>query len=285
MATIYVGHASLDENGNISGGTAGDQTGKEVCKRTWYSSPWDFMAIHPDADVREKHAAAIEAAIANNKIGYDQNQRNTLNTQAAKVSYDLSKITTACECDCSSLQHVAAIASGAVASSEYGSNGWTTSTMKAKLKAAGYKIVTTSKYLTSSPYCVRGAVYVKSGSHTVCGLTNGAYYEQTLEAAGIEITSSGTVKATEPAKSGPSSSIAGTYKVTASALNVRNGAGTSANSYGNNKTILVTIPKGTKVKNYGYYTTVNSTKWLYIQFTYGGVEYTGFATEKYLSKQ
>lgn len=84
-------------------------------------------------------------------------------------------------------------------------------------------------------------------------------------------------RATEPAKSF-SESLAGTYKVTASSgLNVRNGAGTS-------KKKLVAIPKGTKVKNYGYYTTVSGVKWLYVQFTYKDVKYTGFCSKKYLSK-
>lgn len=73
------------------------------------------------------------------------------------------------------------------------------------------------------------------------------------------------------------SSLAGTYTVTANWLNVRNGAGTS-------KSIMVAIPKGTSVKNYGYYTTVSGVKWLYIQFTYKDVQYTGFASSAYLSK-
>ncbi len=69
----------------------------------------------------------------------------------------------------------------------------------------------------------------------------------------------------------------GTYKVTASALNVRNGAGIT-------KKIMVTIPKGTVVNCYGYYTAVLGVKWLYIQFTYKGIAYTGFASSKYLKK-
>ena len=215
MATIYIGHASIDENGKTKGGTARDQTGKEVCKRTWYSKPWDFMAIYPTASVREKHAAAIEDACANAKIGYDQNQRNTLYTQAKAHNFDLSEIPTACECDCSSLQNVAAIASGAVSVASYGSNGWTTSTMKSKLKAAGYIIITDSTYLTSSAYCVRGAIYVKSGSHTVCGLTNGANYKKTLSKAGI------TVESTAPTYT-----VGKTY-TTQVELTVRTGAGTS----------------------------------------------------------
>ena len=90
-------------------------------------------------------------------------------------------------------------------------------------------------------------------------------------------TTTAVKKATDAAKSGPLASLAGTYKVTASALNVRNGAGTG-------KKVMVTIPKGTKVKCYGYYTAVSGVKWLYIQFVYGGVQYTGFASSKYLAK-
>lgn len=179
---VLIGHASISENGTING-AKGDSTGKEVCTRNWYNKPWDYMAIHPDPDVRERHARAIEQACANNNIGYGQNDRNTLNTQAKAVGYDLSKIKTKCNCDCSSLQNVAAMASGAPGVS-YGSNGWTTSSMLAALKAAGYKIITASAYLTSSAYCVRGAIYVKAGSHTVCGLSNGSKASQTLSKAG-----------------------------------------------------------------------------------------------------
>ncbi|MCC8137309.1 MAG: N-acetylmuramoyl-L-alanine amidase [Clostridiales bacterium] len=79
--------------------------------------------------------------------------------------------------------------------------------------------------------------------------------------------------------------LRGTYTVTAnSGLKVRNGAGTGANSYGKDKSVLVIIPYGTKVQCYGYYTAVNGTKWLYIQFTYNNVTYTGFASSAYLSK-
>lgn len=84
-----------------------------------------------------------------------------------------------------------------------------------------------------------------------------------------------SVSATESAKSF-ANGVAGTYKSTAN-LNVRFGAGTT-------KKVMTTIPKGTQVKNYGYYTMVSNTKWLYIQFTLNGVKYTGFSSSKYLSK-
>ncbi len=73
-------------------------------------------------------------------------------------------------------------------------------------------------------------------------------------------------------------SLAGTYKVTAnSGLNVRHGACVT-------KKKMVAIPKDTSVRCYGYYTSCLGTKWLYIQFTYKGILYTGFASSKYLKK-
>ena len=186
---VRIGHASISENGTING-AKGDQTGGEVCVRAFYSKPWDYMAIHPDTTVREKHAQAIEAACTNNNIGYGQSDRNTLNTLAKVAEYDLSKVGK-CNCDCSSLQNVAAVASGSGAS--YGSNGWTTSTMKAALQKLGYKIITDATYLKTEAYCVRGAIYVKASSHTVCGLDNGASYKKTLEKAGITVNMSNTL--------------------------------------------------------------------------------------------
>ena len=97
--------------------------------------------------------------------------------------------------------------------------------------------------------------------------------EKTTTTAKPESTAS--QKTTEAAKSF-SKSLSGTYTTTAN-LNVRKGAGT-------NKTKMVTIPKGTKVKCYGYYTAVNGVKWLFIQFTYKNVDYTGFASGDYLKK-
>lgn len=248
--SVLIGHASISEKGKING-AKGDSTGKEVCTRTWYSKPWDYMAIHPDADVREKHARAVEDACANNNIGYGQNDRNTLNTQAKLVKYVLSKIKTKCNCDCSSLQNVAAVVSGAPGVT-YGNNGWTTSTMKAALKAAGYIIIEDKTYLTSADYCVRGAIYVKSGSHTVCGLTSGIKARQTLAKAGIAT----AIKITTEAGKKPTYKIGNVY-TTQVELKVRTGAGTSnkakthaqltASAKSNDKDKDGAIDKGTKV--------------------------------------
>ena len=92
------------------------------------------------------------------------------------------------------------------------------------------------------------------------------------------------IKATDAAASFDKS-VAGTYKVTASALNVRHGAGAEKGNDGKDKhPVMVAIPKDTAVRCYGYYTAVNGVKWLYVQFAYQGVTYTGFASGKYLKK-
>ena len=169
---VKIGHASIDENGNASGGSGGDQTGKELCTRNWYNKSWNVLLRPKSASVAEKSAVACEAACANEKIGYDQGGRNTLNTKAKAAGYDLVKIEEPCECDCSSLMHVCAIAGGA--NLNYGSNGCTTRTMVSAFVASGdYEKLTESKYLTSDKYLKRGDILVKEGSHTVMVLGDG----------------------------------------------------------------------------------------------------------------
>ena len=104
---IYVGSASIDERGKAHGGKAGDQTGREVKKQLWYlhSKGWRVFRAR-DRQVALDIAKAMKRAISNSKIGYDQYQRNTLYTQAAKVGFDPGLVKTACETDCSALVRV-----------------------------------------------------------------------------------------------------------------------------------------------------------------------------------
>ena len=169
---IKIGHASIDERGKTSGGTAGDQTGKEVCIRTWYSKPWGLVLRPKSASVAERMARACEAACANNKIGYDQGQRNTLNAQAKTVGYDLSRVGK-CECDCSSLMAVCAQAAGVNIPYTSG-NAPTTRTMRTAFSGTGaFEVLTESKYLTTDAWLKRGDVLVAPGAHTVMALESG----------------------------------------------------------------------------------------------------------------
>lgn len=224
--SVLIGHASIDENGKAYNGISGDQTAKEVCTRTWYDKSWDVVLRCKDADMAEKMARACEQACANNKIGYDQWQRNTLYTQAQKVNFDLSKITTACECDCSSLMCVCAIAAGISPSGLYaGGNMRTTRNMREAFKATGkFEIITDSKYLTGDSYLKRGDILVNEGSHTVMVLSNGSKVANPTP--NVNNSYSGKGIGTATALSG---------------MNIRTGIDTTYK-------IIDTIPKGTKVE-------------------------------------
>ena len=172
--TIRIGHASIDENGKAVGGASGDQNGKEVCTRDWYNGGWEFLARPKSTAVGEKMALACEAGCANASIGYDQNQRNTLNTQAKKVDYDLSEITTPCETDCSAFVSVCVLAAGVAL--DYAGNLPTTRSLKSVLGKTGeFDIYTNSKYLTGTDYLRRGDILCKAGKHTVMVLDSGTY--------------------------------------------------------------------------------------------------------------
>ena len=169
---VKIGHAAIDERGKASGGSAGDQTGREVCVRTWYSKPWGLVLRPKSAAVAERMARACEAACANSNIGYDQGQRNSLNAQARAVGYDLSKVGK-CECDCSSLMAVCAQAAG-VAIPYANGNAPTTRTMRTAFAETGqFDVLTDSKYLNTDAWLKRGDILVSPGKHTVMVLENG----------------------------------------------------------------------------------------------------------------
>ncbi len=167
---VKIGHAYSDENKSAKGGIAGDQTGNEVKTQNWYnrSKGWSAVFRPKNSTVAEKIAVAMEQACANSKIGYDQSQRTTLYTKAKEKNWDLSKITSNCECDCSSLVAVCVNAAGiAVSKDMYTGN------QKAVLKATGqFELLTDSKYLTDSKCLKRGDILLGTG-HTAVVLSSG----------------------------------------------------------------------------------------------------------------
>lgn len=168
---VKIGHSSKDEKGRFSGGVAGDQTGKEVCIRSWYNGDWDFVARFKDRAKAEKAAKACEDACNNPKVGYDRGERNDLHTEAKKVDYQLDKIETPCESDCSSFMGVCVEAAGIQLPE---GNGPTTRTLRRVLEATGeFEILTDPKYLTGDAHLMRSDILCKEGNHTVMALEDG----------------------------------------------------------------------------------------------------------------
>lgn len=163
-----ISHASIDERGNIVGGKSGDQTGKEVCTRPYYSKGWNVVVRMKTPAMREKVADCMVKAADNNYIGYNQARRMTLINYARNVGYDPSKVTTPCDCDCSSLVTLACIYAGIrEASLIVGGNAATTSTLRKRLQATGaVDVFTTKDYTASDSKLIRGDILIKEGSHT-----------------------------------------------------------------------------------------------------------------------
>lgn len=102
---MRIGHASISENSNNGRdgrAKAGDQTGKEVCVRTFYKKPWMYLLRCRDYSKAVRMADACEWLCNSNLVGYDQSQRLTLHKELAAVGYDYKKLKNKCECDCSS---------------------------------------------------------------------------------------------------------------------------------------------------------------------------------------
>lgn len=48
ISSSQLAQASIDENGNISGGKVGDQTGYEIHTRSYYNYPWNVVLRYPE---------------------------------------------------------------------------------------------------------------------------------------------------------------------------------------------------------------------------------------------
>lgn len=170
---VRIGHASIDENNKATGGNAGDQTNKEVCIRNWYlhNKGWVVLRCN-DETKRKKIAEAMEKACANNQIGYDQNQRDTLFNNVKDFGFDPSKTTKNVETDCSALVRVCiAYAYG----KDVVGNIRTISEPSLLVKSGLFTKYTSDKYCKSSDYLLRGDILCTPVSgHTVVVLDDGA---------------------------------------------------------------------------------------------------------------
>lgn len=157
-----LGHAVGSENGTYYG-AAGNQTGKELRYQEWYNrgQGWTHVFRAKDTRIRALLAANMSAAVENRHIGYDQNQRTTLYREANNVNWDISKITTDCETDCSALISVCCNASRIKVSKDM-----YTGNQAAALKATGaFKTYTADAYTKSQGKLLVGDILLGPG-HT-----------------------------------------------------------------------------------------------------------------------
>ncbi len=265
-----ISNSGGDEHGHANGGKAGDQTGTEWRIRSWYSRPWNCVLRYPNQKARQLIAELSIEAAQNNKIGYDQYQRNTYWTQLQKAGYRPSKIKTACEADCSAGVIANTKAAGHLLNINAlkNVNASYTGNLKSGLKAAGFQVLTDKKYLTGYDYLVPGDILLYEGHHTATNLGIGKKSGYKKTAAASATSSSHTYNKTKKR----------TGTVTAGELYVRQGPGKSyepLKSY-------PTIKKGTKVGICDEDTAKDKTKWYYVIISGNKGDKYGFVSAKYI---
>ena len=272
--SIMVGSARIDERGNASGGAAGDQkqtsatndlTGEVSMQKMYFHSKGWYILRPKSAAHAVKMADLMKAACNNANIGYDQGNRLGIVQHGIMTAVKT-------ECDCSSLvREVVKEATGK------DPGNFTTANKAASLEATGLFESKRSYVSQSATPVYDGDVLVtKTKGHTVI-VVSGNARKAASGSSSAPAPSVSTAKI-ESAK-GFDKTLAGAYK-TIGSLYLRAGAGKG-------KPELVVMPNNTTVRNYGYYTLVDGTKWLYVQTTIKGVTYTGFCSSntKYLAKQ
>ena len=179
----FISNSGSDENGRATGGKAGDQTQKEWTIRGWYNRPWDCVLRHPDTNVARKISELAIKAARNDKIGYNQNNRNSYWLLLRSAGYDPAKITTPCDADCSAgvIANVKAV--GYLLGITKLQNIWATYTgnMRQAFYEAGFQILSGNKFLTSPDYLLPGDILLNDVHHTATCVSTGIYAKKTTE--------------------------------------------------------------------------------------------------------
>ena len=168
--TVYIGNAVGNENGEISGGQPGDQTGREVKVQPWYLNKKGWVILRAKSAATAKRIADdMRMACENANIGYSQPQRNTLYRAASPYDFDCGKVETPCECDCSSLVRVCVAYAGIKTRDFNSASG------PARLLATGEFVeLTDDNHTTTSEFLCEGDILcTKVKGHMAVALNDG----------------------------------------------------------------------------------------------------------------
>ena len=183
--SIKIGQASLGETGG-RGQQPGNQNGRELNFSNWYNGHWLGILRFKNAQEAEKAAQACEAGVRNQNIGYDMDGRNTAYKAAETVDFDLGRIDTPVETDCSAFMMLCAVSGGVTELKElfrkFGNSCTTYCMMHDWPKTGHFELLTGGMYLCSDEYLRRGDILVSSG-HTVMVLENGEKEDDDMDKA------------------------------------------------------------------------------------------------------
>lgn len=262
---VIIGSARINEKGTVSGGKAGDQTGREVSTQAYYMHSKGWYCLRPKSiSVANALADAMLEACNNNCIGYCQAHRTSV-IPKLRAAGRLSKIKTNVETDCSELVRACCIQAG------FDPGDFNTASEVRVLNATNQFMTKIS--VTSRTTLYNGDILVtKSKGHTAIVVSGHPRQAASSKPKpGINTTAGDVVAAQHR-----NNNLAGSYSVTASVLMLRTDTSTSSSD-----NIIARMKRGTIVNCYGYYNVdKNGQKWLYVDYR-GTV---GYASAKYLKK-
>ena len=164
-----IGQATSDERGGISGGRAGNQSGKELSIDRWSygrgAFKWEYVFRAKDPAIAKKLAENMKAACANKHIGYDRDypDKTSLYDAAKAENWDISAVSVDCETTCVDVVSVCINAAGIDAP-----RNWSSSLVYGDLMPTDqFYCYTTKDYLASTDKLLPGDILCNpSGPHT-----------------------------------------------------------------------------------------------------------------------
>ena len=223
LGYCLIGSARHNEYGSYASGKPGDQTGTEVEYQNYYNHSKGWVTLRCIDEARaEMIAQNMEWACANDCVGYSQNDNQSLWREASKINFDISRLVTPVNTDCARLVRVC------IAYADIPIDDFYTGNEKQVLLNSGWF----KEVKGILPGCLkRGDILVtKTKGHTVVALTNGdGTYPDEDEKHRInpKYGQYDEYKIGEDESKYSYNFSVGRYKITADALNVRQGAGTN----------------------------------------------------------
>lgn len=258
---VKLSNCGHDENGGITGGIPGDQTGTEWQVINYYtpSYGWSYCIRWKDANLAKLYANLAVEAANNDKIGYCQAHRSSFWTKLKKAGYRPGNISDACETDCSGGVIALVKAVGYLQKKEPLQKLSATYTGN---MVAGFKALKDYfEFVNPNDVKLVGDIMLTPGHHTATVVD-------------VDNKTKTPENRLQPAYNFDKK-LAGTYQVSTNGTNLmlRSGAGTGYQ-------ILKKIADKTKVVCYGYYNKSGTTNWLYV--VANGT--TGYMSSDYLVK-
>lgn len=169
---VEIVNAAHDELGHYTGGAAGDQTGQEVVRRSWYNRPWDLIARPKHKHVANAIAAVAAALADNPNVGYDQGNRISLYKECERIGWKTERMREIlpCECDCSSLIPVVLRFCGI----EIPETTWTGNLFYYLETTGCFDFISDPALLTQSTGLMAGDILINSRYHAAIVVSSGS---------------------------------------------------------------------------------------------------------------